>query len=117
MAGNVDWDKISDFERHEKLVLKQNENVTGTFCDDGNFVPRKVLEESKAKYPRDSYVFVIEVNGSKKEFWVSTSSHSTMRQLKRVRETNNGTLEGLKVSIKRISEEPTKQNYEIKPFL
>ena len=108
------WDEVSSFERYPKLSLKKGDKVTVTFMDDGNFVPEKALKQSGAKYARDSHVFVVESAGEKKEFWASTTAHSTMRQLKDIRNSNGNTLKGAKATMARVSEEADETNYEIK---
>ncbi len=113
--AKVDWDSFSDFERHPKLdAMKVGDKITGIFEDDGNFVSKDVLKEAGAKHPRDSIVLVMTVDGEKKEFWVSSKAFSQLRQLKRLKEENAGTLKGLKVVIERVSKATDETNYDFK---
>ncbi len=113
--AKVDWDSFSDFERHPKLdVMKVGDKVAATLEDDGNFVSKDVLKEAGAKHPRDSIVLVMTVDGEKKEFWISSKAFSQIRQLKRLKEENAGTLKGLKVEIERVSDATDQTNYEFK---
>lgn len=114
--ANFDWSQVSDFERFPKLesVKKVGSEAKITFQDDGTFVSEKQLKEAKAKHPRDSIVFVVMENNEKKEFWVASESYSVVKQLKRVREKNGGTLKGAVVKIKRVSDQTNETNYEIK---
>src|SRR4030042_6265146 len=100
----TDWDNVADFERHPKLSLKIGEQANVTFEDDGNFVSnawrpawsgvgrlpdKDALRDGGAKFPRDSHVFVVSVKGEKLEYWVGAKSFSTLRQLKRIRESGS----------------------------
>ncbi len=109
----TDWDSVTDIERHEKLAIKKGEKVDVEFLDDGNFVSKKILQDAKAKHPRDSHIFVLDVDGTKNEWWVSANAFSLMRDLKRLRDGNGGTLKGLKATIERVSDEPTETNYTV----
>ena len=109
----IEWDSVSDFERHPKLELKAGDSVNIKFEDDGTFVSKKQLADTGAKFPRDSYVFVVSVGNERKEFWVGSQSYSVTRQLKRLRERFGGNLKGAKASIKRVSDKLNETNYEI----
>ena len=110
--AEVKWNEISTFDRHEKLKLKVDEVAEVTFLDDGNFVSKRVLEQSGSKFPRDSYVFIVDTKKDKKEIWVAVQAYSTMNQLKSIRNDNGDTLKGAKVKIKRVSDSPKETNYE-----
>jgi len=112
MAG-IEWDDISSFERNPKLDMSVGDEVEGTFNGDGDFVPKKALEQAGAKFPRDSYVFTIETKDGAREFWQGTKNYSIMNQLKTLRDSNGNTLKGLKVLIKRVSDKMNGTNYEI----
>jgi len=111
--ATINWDEITTFDRYPKLDMKVGDKVTVTFEDDGSFVSKKVLADSGAQYPRDSFVFVISKDGQKHEFWVGAKNYSLMNILKQLREENGGNLKGLTVEIERISDKPSETNYKI----
>lgn len=111
--ARTDWNEITDIERHDKFAMKKGEKAEVKFLDDGNFVSKKILQDAKAKHPRDSHIFVLEVGDAKNEWWVSANAFTLMRDLKKLRDENGGTLVGLKATIERISDEPTETNYSV----
>lgn len=111
--AEYNWELVSDFERHPKLdTMKVGDTVRMKFLDNGTFVTAKQLKDAGAKFPRDSIVFVVEVKGEKKEWWISDTAYSVKKQLKRLHDTN-GKLAGANVSVKRISDKNTETNYEL----
>lgn len=111
--AEINWGNVSDFERYDKLDMKVGDERQGKFVGDGTFVPSKQLKDAGAKFPRDSYVFVLEIDGQRREFWVGAQSYSVVRQIKRIRDANEGKLDGAGVNIKRVSEKTDETNYEI----
>lgn len=110
--AQIDWNAISDFERYPIIEMKIGDEIKGTFEDDGNFVSKDQMAQVGAKYPRDNFVFVLTVGEEKKEFWLGAKNFTILRELKRIREENAGTLKGITFSIKRVSDQPTETNYE-----
>lgn len=112
--STFDWNSISDFDRYPKLesIAKIGSETKVKFLNDGNFVGAEQLKEAKAKFPRDSIVLAVEEKGENKEFWVASKSFSVMKQLKKIRE-KHGSLKGITVKIKRVSDATDATNYEI----
>jgi hypothetical protein len=108
-----DYEKIgADFERHPVLKLKDGEEIKVKFEDNGNVVSAEQLKSKGAKFPRDSYVYVVSVGAEKKEFWVSSQSFSLLKQIKKLWAVNSS-LVGVRAKVKRISSKTTETNYEI----
>jgi hypothetical protein len=112
--STFDWNSISDFDRFPKLdsIAKVGSETKIKFLNDGNFVSAEQLKEAKAKFPRDSIVLAVEEKGESKELWVASKSFSVMKQLKKIRE-KHGSLKGIVVKIKRVSDATDATNYEI----
>jgi hypothetical protein len=109
----INWEAITEFERFPKLdSMKVGDSIEAKFTDNGVFVSADQLREAHSKFPRDSYVFVLEVKGEKREFWMSQKAYSLVRVIKKIRDANGGNLKGVKVKIKRISSSTVETNYE-----
>jgi len=115
--GNIDWENIAIFERFPKLndeLQEVGSKAKVKFMDDGTLVDSaKISEAMKMKgikgiKPRDSYVFVVESNGNKKEFWLSATAYTNLAELKALRE-KKGTLIGVEALIERVSSKDPSQ--------
>jgi hypothetical protein len=113
--NKIDWKSINSFERHDKLDLPVGESAKVVFKDDGSMVSKKRLQDADAKYPRDSYIFVLDVNGKPMEFWIGAQSYSVLNQIKAIRTENGDTLVDAKATIKRVSKgDQSQASYEVK---
>ena len=57
---------------------------------------------------------VEEDNGQKKEFWFNSTSYSVRRDLKTIKESNNGNLIDVEINIIRTAvNDPTKPNWKL----
>jgi hypothetical protein len=108
----IDWEAVSDFERHPKLEMAVGDEKKVRFEDEGTFVTKQQLADAGAKFPRDCYVFTLSVDNEKHEWWVGAQAYSVVRQIKRLRE-QNGALKGVRALLKRVSDKTTETNYEI----
>jgi len=88
-----------------------------------NKVSKAVIEKARQKegknldFPaRDSYNLVLEGDGEIWEFWFSTTAYSILKELKAVKEANDGVLEDTKICIERVAVgDPTRSNWKIEP--
>ena len=106
------WDSIKDFERHEKLnreMRTAGESRTVVFMDDGKLVDAATIENAYQQKgltgikPKRCMVFVVKDNDQKKEFWLNETCYSSLRELRAIREQNNGSLAGAAVKITRTA--------------
>ena len=110
----VDWDAIAgSYESHPSFKMKKGEKKTVIFQDDGKAVDKKTLEKAGSPFPKPSYVFFIkDEKGNEYDWWVAQTSFGVLNQLKAIRGPNG--LTGVKAEIKRVSDNATETNYEIK---
>jgi len=109
MVG-INWENIGeDFEKLEAFQLEVGKETDVLFHDDGKPVSKDEMKE--AKFPRDAFVFVMEENNVKKNWWINQRDFSTLRQLREIR--GEESLAGIRVHIKRISNSPKEQNWDI----
>lgn len=115
---NIDWNSIGGFERYEKLnnhLQSVGDKMDVVFKDDGKLVGKDLLRDAlKAKglkniNAKDSYVFTVENAKVMYELWLSATSYSNLRELKIIRDRNNGTLTGAKVKVERVSKNDTEK--------
>ncbi len=114
------WDELDSFDRYDKLSDELNsvgDLATVVFQDDGRDVPSDVIQNAltskgqKNIKARDSVVFHVKQDETNKDFevWLSATSYTNLRELKAIRDANNGTLKDAKVQVKRMSKEDMTQ--------
>lgn len=110
----VDWNNVEGFDRYPKLTesLKEIGNSTEiVFLDEGKDVKAETLQNSlrdkgqKNIKARDSIVFHVKEGEQDKELWLSATSYSNLRELKKIRDENKGTLVDAKVKVTRVSKD------------
>jgi len=108
----VDWDKMEDFDRYGKLSdeLKEvNDSMTVIFCDDGKDVNADIIQNAlkekgqKGIKARDSIVFHVKEGTKDYEVWLSATAYTNLRELKKIRDNNKGTLIDANVKVTRVS--------------
>ena len=123
----MSWDENipGAVERHSKLndeMKKVGDKKTLRIkSEEPNKIPKSILEKAREKNghefsfeARDSYNLLLEENGVVWEFWFSATAYSILRELKAVKEANNGTLAEAMVSVERLAvSDPTKANWRI----
>lgn len=117
-----DWNAYEgSFEKLPKLndeLKKQGTEAVVTFRDNGRVIAADVMQAAmKAKglkiKARDTTVFEVEHEKTRKSLLVGNTSYTNMRELAAIRKANNNTLVGAKVKISRIAEnDPTTSNYK-----
>lgn len=116
-------DNIPKFERHPKLreeMKETGQEIIVNFLDDGKIVPAETLEGAYQKKnisnikPTDSLVFVVEKeDGEKREVWHKMTDFNSRRQLKSIKDANDGTLKGARVKVTRTAvNKPTEPNWK-----
>ena len=114
----VDWNNVGTFDRYPNIAddMKEVGNVKEiTFMDDGIDVNADLIQSSlkqkdiKGIKARDSIVFRVQFDEKDYEMWLSATAYTNLRELKKIRDENKGTLVNAKVKIERVSKDDATQ--------
>lgn len=110
---SIDWKKYEgSFEKLPRInddVKAQGASAVVVFEDDGKTVDAATMQAALKKAGktnqkgRDTFIFTVSHNGTRKSLFVPATGYSNMRELNAVRDANKGTMVGAKVKITRVS--------------
>lgn len=122
MVDNWD-DEVPEFERFDKInkeMKQEGECRIVKIVEEPKKISAETVEGAYLKkdisgiVPKDCFIMVVDDNGQKKEFWFNETSFSVRRDLKAVKEANNGSLVGVNINLKRIAvNDRKKSNWKI----
>ena len=121
----IDWNVMDNFEKYPSVTADMQEigsKKTVLFMDEGKDVSADVLATAnKAKgikgiKARDQLVFTVQNNGSNASLWISAQNYTSLKELKKVRDSNGGKFKGARCYIERVSKnEPDKASFKFTP--
>jgi len=114
-------EQAGNLERYPKFKLeKLGESSIIKLLDEGTFVSAEVIQSAfkekgiKGIKARDSLVFKVLDGQETKEFWVSRTNYTNIRQLADIRKANKNNLVDVLVKVEKVSEnDPAKSTLEI----